>query len=117
MYLFLLLFNSCLGTDRVSKPKDAIIIVTFMRSGSTFLGELFNVHKATFYMFAPLHPLMGLSCDQDTIDNEKYNILLDRSRCNFPDMYNTSVEWKQISKNYTTHQKLDQRGNFVFRGI
>ena len=40
---------------KVSKQK-LIVITTFMRSGSTFVGELFNLHSDVFYQFEPLHP-------------------------------------------------------------
>ena len=37
-----------------SKPK-AVIISAFMRSGSSFVGEVFNNHPDVFYSFEPLH--------------------------------------------------------------
>lgn len=46
--------NNHICNDQIPLQK-AVIIVTFMRSGSTFLGEIFNVHKDAFYMFEPLH--------------------------------------------------------------
>ena len=45
---------------RMTAPKShkqkLIVITTFMRSGSTFVGELFNLHSDVFYQFEPLHP-------------------------------------------------------------
>jgi hypothetical protein len=35
--------------------QKVVIIVSFMRSGSSFLGEIFNNHKDAFYMYEPLH--------------------------------------------------------------
>ena len=37
------------------KPR-AVVLSGFMRSGSSFVGEAFNVHPEVFYMFEPLHP-------------------------------------------------------------
>ena len=61
-------------TDPLCEPnrpnrttRKIVIIVTFMRSGSTFLGELFNVHDDVFYMFEPLHPWSSSGCAQSTL--------------------------------------------------
>jgi len=50
--------------------QKVVIIITFMRSGSTFLGEIFNVHENTFYIFEPLHPWAANGC-QSSIKEEK----------------------------------------------
>ena len=68
--------------------RKAIVITTFMRSGSTFLGELFNLHPDTFYQFEPLHPFYRSGCQHRL--NEKYESLVDRLRCLFHDEYNTT---------------------------
>ena len=33
------------------------MIVTYMRSGSTFTGDLFNQNPDVFYVFEPLHAI------------------------------------------------------------
>ncbi|ELT92470.1 hypothetical protein CAPTEDRAFT_196777 [Capitella teleta] len=35
--------------------KKRVLMLTYMRGGSTFLGELFNQHPDAFYWFEPLH--------------------------------------------------------------
>ncbi|XP_019613959.1 PREDICTED: carbohydrate sulfotransferase 3-like [Branchiostoma belcheri] len=37
--------------------RTAVIIITQMRSGSTFVGEIFNQHPGAFYIFEPLWAL------------------------------------------------------------
>ncbi|XP_069134009.1 carbohydrate sulfotransferase 1-like isoform X2 [Argopecten irradians] len=36
-----------------------VIILTYMRSGSSFLGEIFQANPQTFYWFEPVHELWG----------------------------------------------------------
>ncbi|XP_078704031.1 carbohydrate sulfotransferase 3-like [Branchiostoma floridae x Branchiostoma belcheri] len=40
-----------------SPPRTAVLIVTQMRSGSSFVGELFNQHPDVFYVYEPLWAL------------------------------------------------------------
>ncbi|XP_076438080.1 carbohydrate sulfotransferase 1-like [Babylonia areolata] len=40
-----------------SEAQAKVIIMTYMRSGSSFVGELFNHHGQTFYVFEPLFSL------------------------------------------------------------
>ncbi|XP_013385860.1 carbohydrate sulfotransferase 1 isoform X2 [Lingula anatina] len=42
------------------KPGTEVILLTYQRSGSSFLGELFNQHKRAFYFFEPLWGLYGV---------------------------------------------------------
>ncbi|KAF2361577.1 Sulfotransferase domain [Trinorchestia longiramus] len=43
----------------VSKDKvKRILVLTTWRSGSTFLGDIFNAYPGTFYSFEPLHQLL-----------------------------------------------------------
>ncbi|XP_025084644.1 carbohydrate sulfotransferase 6-like [Pomacea canaliculata] len=37
-----------------SKADVRLVIATYMRSGSTLVGEFFNIHKQVFYFFEPL---------------------------------------------------------------
>ena len=44
------------STKRPNKPKqNAILLSSFMRSGSSVIGDIFNNHPDSFYMFEPLH--------------------------------------------------------------
>nr|XP_002128541.1 carbohydrate sulfotransferase 1 isoform X1 [Ciona intestinalis] len=74
----------------LSKP-TAVIIFTSMRSGSSFLGELFNQHSQVFYMFEPLHAFGSYKEQREN----RFRALHDISRCNFtnlPNMYKQAVE-------------------------
>nr|XP_026696605.1 carbohydrate sulfotransferase 1 isoform X3 [Ciona intestinalis] len=73
----------------LSKP-TAVIIFTSMRSGSSFLGELFNQHSQVFYMFEPLHAFGSYKEQREN----RFRALHDISRCNFtnlPNMYKQAV--------------------------
>ena len=39
---------------RYDNTKVKLIILTYMRSGSSFTGDLFNNHPSVFYVFEPL---------------------------------------------------------------
>ena len=94
--------------------RKVIVITTFMRSGSTFLGELFNLHPETFYQFEPLHPFYHSGCDQQL--DEKYQALLDRLRCTFHDEYNTTgiytsasgleIPWQNLKRHFQPTGKV-----------
>ena len=75
-----------------------------MRSGSTFLGEFFNVHEDCFYQFEPLHAVYGGE------KLTKYDFLKTRFDCQFEDMYDRSIPWKGQNLN-----GIDTHGNFIFR--
>ena len=61
-------------------------MVTFMRSGSTFLGEMFNNHDDAFYVFEPLHPLSKLGFSKGGLQ-DRFEILTDNLNCNFKEQY------------------------------
>ena len=49
---------------KVTKPevndgKTRVLLITAHRSGSTFLGELFNQNEEAFYLFEPLAAVQG----------------------------------------------------------
>ncbi|XP_071854521.1 carbohydrate sulfotransferase 1-like isoform X2 [Apostichopus japonicus] len=54
--------SDTLTTGRGSAPvfKKAIVIVTGKRSGSTFVGDIFNNSPGVFYLYEPLRELMML---------------------------------------------------------
>ncbi|XP_076455611.1 carbohydrate sulfotransferase 1-like [Babylonia areolata] len=64
-------------TPEVSTKSDIqakVIIVTYMRSGSSFTGDLFSHNRKTFYVFEPLWSLMELSKKAKSV------VLLNRTR-------------------------------------
>ena len=69
-----------------------IIIMSFPRSGSSFLGEIFNQHPGVFYLFEPLGPLQksltqhsGLEFDFSSPSYQKkaFQFLEDMMNCKF----------------------------------
>ena len=97
--------------ERENKPRKVVVIVTFMRSGSTFLGEMFNVHKDTFYMFEPLHPWAATGCSKLT-QNERMKFLSKILSCEFENRYNTSIPWNKYEQqnNLSLPDTLNQKG-------
>ena len=83
------------------EKQKAIVITTFMRSGSTFLGELFNLHSGVFYQFEPLHN------DAADLSLDKPKSLNDKLHCRFKNL--------TLSKKPTSSQLMVNNGNFVFR--
>ena len=79
------------------KPRLNVIILTHMRSGSSFVGNMFNFHPDVFYLFEPLNELrmvtygdrdLGEWPSLDEKANEAYrtdfsNLLQDIFTCNF----------------------------------
>ncbi|XP_035669198.1 carbohydrate sulfotransferase 1-like isoform X1 [Branchiostoma floridae] len=45
------------STEAAEHKRTAVIIMTRMRSGSTFVGEIFNQHPEAFYIFEPIWAL------------------------------------------------------------
>ena len=86
--------------------RKIVLIATFMRSGSTFLGEFFNVHRDCFYQFEPLH------AESQYVGNKmtKYDFLKTRFDCEFKDTYDTSKPWQRRQLH-----PIDTGGNFIFR--
>ena len=41
-------------SDKSAKTKVKVIILTYMRSGSSFTGDVFNHHPDVFYVYEPL---------------------------------------------------------------
>ena len=80
-----------------NKPRLNVIILTHMRSGSSFVGNMFNFHPDVFYLFEPLNELrmvtygdrdLGEWPPLDEKANEAYrtdfsNLLQDIFTCNF----------------------------------
>ena len=80
-----------------NKPRLNVIILTHMRSGSSFTGNMFNFHPDVFYLFEPLNELRMVTYGDrnlgewprlDEKSNEAYrtdfsNLLQDIFTCNF----------------------------------
>jgi len=61
--------NIPVGQDVPVESARQILIATTWRSGSTFLGDLLNHYKGTFYYFEPLHYYSSLK-DLKTVQSE-----------------------------------------------
>ena len=98
-----------------SKPRLNVIILTHMRSGSSFTGNMFNFHPDVFYLFEPLNELrmvtygdpdLGEWPPLDEKGNEAYrtdfsNLLKDIFTCNFTrknTMKSIFPDWLKESK-------------------
>ena len=80
-----------------NKPRLNVIILSHVRSGSSFTGNLFNFHPDVFYLFEPLNELRTVTYGDrnlgewprlDEKSNEAYrtdfsNLLQDIFTCNF----------------------------------
>ena len=84
--------------------------------GSSFVGEVFNVHRDVFYMFEPLHPYAESGCDARSADARQVQIEKYLS-CNFTNLIDKDHTWRWMQKtmNLTHNQEIDLHGNFVFR--
>nr|KAG5703751.1 hypothetical protein BaRGS_009549 [Batillaria attramentaria] len=52
-------FTHFTGVPPDKKTEVKLILLTYMRSGSTFAGDLFNQHPDVFYVFEPLRPIQN----------------------------------------------------------
>jgi len=101
-------------TEEQSRRK-VVLIVTFMRSGSTFLGEMFNNHEDAFYIFEPVHPLARLGLSKTTL-NDRLELISNNLNCKFEDKYDITIPWRSFkSDEMELEETLDKRGDFVFR--
>ena len=55
--------------DDTNRSQTKVLLITAHRSGSTFLGELFNQNKNVFYLFEPLAAIQSkmstTGCDEN----------------------------------------------------
>ena len=80
------------GQHEVKKRLN-VIILTHMSSGSSFTGNIFNLHPDVFYLYEPLHDLRKVEYEEDWIPlnktmNDAYkidfsNLLRDLFTCEF----------------------------------
>jgi len=105
------------NTDEATlkERRKVVLIVTFMRSGSTFLGEMFNNHDDAFYIFEPVHPLARFGLSKSTT-NERLEIISNNLNCQFEDKYDITIPWRSFKGDeMELEETLDKRGDFVFR--
>uniref|UniRef100_H2YZ85 Uncharacterized protein n=1 Tax=Ciona savignyi TaxID=51511 RepID=H2YZ85_CIOSA len=77
---------------RLTDRKKSMLILTSMRSGSSFAGELFNQHPDVFYVFEPLYFLLG-----DAGYERKLRVLESIFTCNFTSFETLYDEANNIS--------------------
>uniref|UniRef100_T1J648 Sulfotransferase domain-containing protein n=1 Tax=Strigamia maritima TaxID=126957 RepID=T1J648_STRMM len=68
----------------LNKKKKQIMILAYWRSGSTFFGEILNHHPRTFYHYKPLHPVVGHSLVNKTMEDIAVKLLSDLLNCSYP---------------------------------
>ncbi|CBY11281.1 unnamed protein product [Oikopleura dioica] len=109
-------FEDLKTDENETLPKRKVILIfTFMRSGSTFLGELFNNHEDAFYIFEPLHPFYKFGFSK-TYLNERLKILKNNLNCDFEEQYDITIPWKSFKNDEMgLEETTDKRGDFVFR--
>ena len=113
--------------SNAGKPRLNVIILTHMSSGSTFLGNLFNLHPDVFYLYEPLNKLrMVVHGDRKGVGewnvlNKKAekayrtdvsNLLRDFFTCNFQGhntISNLFPHWLRRSKNYLLWRNKDTK--------
>ena len=77
------------GATKRQKTKTNVLLITAHRSGSTFLGELFNRNNDAFYLFEPLAAVQGShSTDEcDLLINEKHSYMSSLFNCQLSALY------------------------------
>ncbi|XP_060080734.1 carbohydrate sulfotransferase 5-like [Ylistrum balloti] len=73
--------------ERTSPSPIPVIILTYMRSGSSFLGEILQANPDTFYWFEPVHEIWGL---HKTNGNHKFDFQ-DGTKRTFPSFLDIAV--------------------------
>ena len=69
-------------TTKPKKTKTNVLLVTAYRSGSTFLGELFNRNNDAFYLFEPL-----AAVGDDSLISQKHKYMSLLFDCQLPAIY------------------------------
>lgn len=86
-----------------------ILLVTYFRGGSTFLGDILQQNWKTFYHFEPLHLMSSNSRIDKNETKEALHLLSNLFRCNFS-ATNRYNRWASIRK----HQFLFKRNKFLW---
>ncbi|XP_070188924.1 carbohydrate sulfotransferase 1-like [Littorina saxatilis] len=111
-------------------PEVKLILLTYMRSGSTFTGELFNHHPRVFYFYEPLHSMdfffqrrktPALFFHRDSMkyvaDDKKQqnflmtNVITSTLNCDFEHMYTGPLEDALTFRKSRTVQEFKQCKN------
>ena len=106
------------ATEKPVRPIK-VLLLTAHRSGSTFVGELFNQNDDAFYLFEPLGALQTehstLGCENSP--DKKIDHLVNYYNCQAPTFLPPNSQ-KQSSKTViaVNHQGYCQRNNVCFRG-
>ena len=68
-------FSDLNTIDDSNRPQTKVLLITAHRSGSTFLGELFNQNEKAFYLFEPLAAIQSkmstMGCDENSEEKIK----------------------------------------------
>lgn len=81
-------------------PKRQIAIVTYWRSGSTFLGDILNQSPATYYHFEPLHALSISEVMNSTAQETRaLNLISNLLQCNYTHLDKKYLQWVRKSEN------------------
>ena len=80
-------------SETLAKQSNGVVLLTYYRSGSSFLGQILNQHPDVFYHFEPLFPF-SRDCSGDTpaFKNEKVENIERILRCDMPN-------WREIFMN------------------
>jgi len=93
--------------NKTNFEQTKVLLITAHRSGSTFLGELFNQNENAFYLFEPLAAIQSemstMGCDK--MSNAKIQLIENGFECNLPWFYqNASSEVATLDKKYRSGQ-------------
>jgi len=91
-------------------PHKVVILYTNKRSGSTFLGEMFNQNPNVFYLFEPLFPYTR-SCD--VLHTRRLDALSQIAECNFANLKDLYAEAFRITR-HTDHFAQCRANNLCF---
>ena len=111
--------------SNANKPRLNVFILTHMSSGSTFLGNMFNLHPDVFYLYEPLNELRVV-VHGDRRDLGEWNVLDEKAgeayrtdfsnllrnvfTCNFPGnetIDNLFPSWLRKWKNFLAWRSTD----------
>ncbi|CAG5113402.1 Oidioi.mRNA.OKI2018_I69.chr2.g7513.t1.cds [Oikopleura dioica] len=82
------------------KQTKGTVLLTYYRSGSSFLGQLFNQHPDVFYHFEPLFPYSrDCSSDSPAFKKEKIENLERILSCDMPNMRNLTQKIQHFNPN------------------
>ena len=94
-------------SEKIPKQTSGVVLLTYYRSGSSFLGQILNQHPDVFYHFEPLYPFTrdcstgsnGNDGSTPAFKKEKVEIIENMLRCDMPN-------WRQIFMNTIPNRKV-----------